>query len=223
MPSGADGSIIIKTLIDNKGAEAGLRELQAKAKSTSQRLAEIDKQVNATATRRSKLAEDLAAAKTEAEATRRELEMVQARLDAVRFGGNGTINAQDAALADKLNAALTAQETKISSITARYQTQDSLLSRLQSQHTALAGQLEQENAEAARQEHALRGVESVLNRAKRAVAAIGTLGKTAFGLVQKQIRALGTRISQAGQEKVLHFSMTSCIKPETASRSLPSH
>ena len=42
----ADGSIILDTRINNKGAYAELKELQAKAKSTAQQVAALDKQIN---------------------------------------------------------------------------------------------------------------------------------------------------------------------------------
>ena len=38
----ADGSIIIDTRVNNKGAEADLKALQAKAKSTAQQIAAVD-------------------------------------------------------------------------------------------------------------------------------------------------------------------------------------
>lgn len=42
----ADGSIILDTRINNKGAYAELKELQAKAKSTAQQVAALDRQIN---------------------------------------------------------------------------------------------------------------------------------------------------------------------------------
>lgn len=41
----ADGSIILDTRINNKGAYAELKEMQAKAKSTAQQVAALDKQL----------------------------------------------------------------------------------------------------------------------------------------------------------------------------------
>ena len=58
----ADGSIIIDTRINNKDAEAQLKALQAKAKSTAQQISALDKELTAATGKRSKLADDLAAA-----------------------------------------------------------------------------------------------------------------------------------------------------------------
>ena len=54
----ADGSIIIDTRVNNKGAEADLKALQAKAKSTAQQIAALDKQLNTATGKRTKLADD---------------------------------------------------------------------------------------------------------------------------------------------------------------------
>lgn len=42
----ADGSIIIDTQVNNKGAEADLKALEAKAKSTAQQINALDKQIS---------------------------------------------------------------------------------------------------------------------------------------------------------------------------------
>ena len=65
----ADGSIIIDTRINNKGAEADLKLLQAKAKSTAQQISALDKQIASATNKRSKLAEDLEKARNAASAT----------------------------------------------------------------------------------------------------------------------------------------------------------
>ena len=80
----ADGSIIIDTRINNKGAEADLKALQAKAKSTAQQISALDKQLGQATSKRSKLADDLAAARQQAEGTAKALDEINAKLDAAR-------------------------------------------------------------------------------------------------------------------------------------------
>ena len=55
----ADGSIILDTRVNTKGAEADLKALQAKAKSTAQQIAAVEKDYNSTTSKHSKLGEDL--------------------------------------------------------------------------------------------------------------------------------------------------------------------
>ena len=78
----ADGSIIIDTRVNTKGAEADLKALQAKAKSTAQQIAALDKSYNSGMIKKSQLAEDLRQARTEAAATARELSRLNIALDA---------------------------------------------------------------------------------------------------------------------------------------------
>lgn len=80
----ADGSIIIDTRINNKGAEADLKALQAKAKSTAQQISALDKELGQATSKRSKLADDLAAARQQAEGTAKALDEINAKLDAAR-------------------------------------------------------------------------------------------------------------------------------------------
>ena len=75
----ADGSIIIDTRVNNKGAEADLKALQAKAKSTAQQIAALDKQLNTATGKRTKLADDLDKAKAAAQDTAAALEAVNAQ------------------------------------------------------------------------------------------------------------------------------------------------
>ena len=80
----ADGSIIIDTRINNKGAEADLKALQAKAKSTAQQISALDKQLGQATSKRSKLADDLAAARQQAEGTAKELRHIDNELQAAK-------------------------------------------------------------------------------------------------------------------------------------------
>lgn len=47
----ADGSIIIDARLNKKGAESDLKALQAKAKSTAQQIAAVDKQLGSAQTK----------------------------------------------------------------------------------------------------------------------------------------------------------------------------
>ena len=80
----ADGSIIIDARINNKGAEADLKALQAKAKSTAQQISALDKQLGQATSKRSKLADDLAAARQQAEGTAKELRHIDNELQAAK-------------------------------------------------------------------------------------------------------------------------------------------
>lgn len=80
----ADGSIIIDTRVNNKGAEADLKALQAKAKSTAQQISALDKQLGQATSKRSKLADDLAAARQQAEGTAKELRHIDNELQAAK-------------------------------------------------------------------------------------------------------------------------------------------
>ena len=51
----ADGSIIIDARLNKKGAESDLKALQAKAKSTAQQIAAVDKQLGSAQTKRNTL------------------------------------------------------------------------------------------------------------------------------------------------------------------------
>lgn len=170
----ADGSIIIDTRINNKGAEAALKALQAKAKSTAQQISALDKQLGQATSKRSKLADDLAAAKQQAEGTARAMDEVNAKLDAARarnlaavqqeYPGMSAANAASIANSrtqgnsadligesDRLARQLAQQEEKAAQLNADYQTQEAALQKLNAQHQALSGQLERENAAAAAQ------------------------------------------------------------------------
>ena len=170
----ADGSIIIDTRINNKGAEADLKALQAKAKSTAQQISALDKQLGQATSKRSKLADDLAAARQQAEGTAKALDEINAKLDAAQaknlaavqkeFPGMSAGNAASIAESrtqgnsadligesDRLARQLAQQEEKAAQLNADYQTQEAALQKLNAQHQALSGQLERENAAVAAQ------------------------------------------------------------------------
>ena len=160
----ADGSIILDTRINNKGAYAELKELQAKAKSTAQQVAALDKQINTANSKHLALGKELSDAQSKAESTAAELENVNeqlrsfvqrraeiekqrdssltpeaANLKAQEFVGQHF--ASDAAKASELQGALDKLQQSIPGLTAKYTEQESVLSDLQKQHAALAAQL----------------------------------------------------------------------------------
>ena len=73
----ADGSIILDTRINNKGAYAELKELQAKAKSTAQQVAALDKQLAQAGAKHTSLGDDLKRARQETAETARELQKIK--------------------------------------------------------------------------------------------------------------------------------------------------
>lgn len=170
----ADGSIIIDTRVNNKGAEADLKALQAKAKSTAQQIGALDKQITQATGKRTKLADDLAKAKAEAQATETALQGVNRQLEAAKSAAATQVrqeypgmsdanvnsiatsralgsNASLVAESDKLNAALAKQMSSAAQIEAEYQKQVSTVTQLQQQHSNLQQQLEQEQAAVSKQ------------------------------------------------------------------------
>ena len=162
-----DGSIIIDTRIDTKSAKADLQLLQAKAKSTARQIGALDKQLGQATSKRSKLADDLAAAKQQAEATAKALDEVNAKLDTARaanlaavqkeFPGMSAANAAsiaesrtlgqygaDFARSDKLAADYAKQEAAISRLTEEYEQQGRAVERLKQQKQGLVLQFDSE-------------------------------------------------------------------------------
>ena len=170
----ADGSIILDTRINNKGAYAELKELQAKAKSTAQQVAALDKQINAASGKRLTLGKELAEAQRNAETTAAELESMNEQLDSfvkrraeIEKQRNPSLTpeaanlkaqefvgkhfATDAAKASELQGALDKLQQSIPSLTEKYNQQESVLADLQKQHTALTFQLANEEQAVTRQ------------------------------------------------------------------------
>lgn len=219
----ADGSIIIDTRINNKGAEAALKALQAKAKSTAQQISALDKQLGQATSRRSKLADDLAAARQQAEGTARAMDEVNAKLDAARarnlaavqkeFPGMSAGNAAsiaesrtmgqysaDFAQSDKLAAEYAKQTENVARLTGEYQRQEQTVAGLTQQRAGLAQQLDQETAAVNRQSSAM----AALNMAADAAGKFGTAIRSAFSRVAslgkkalKTLGGIGARINAA--------------------------
>ena len=219
----ADGSIIIDTRIDNKGAEAALEALQAKAKSTAQQISALDKQLGQATSKRSKLADDLTAAKQQAEGTAKVLDEINAKLDAARaknlaavqkeFPGMSAGNAAsiaesrtkgqygaDFARSDQLAAEYAKQAENVARLTGEYQQQEQSVAGLTQQRAGLAQQLDRETAAVNRQSSAM----AAMNIAADAAGRFGTAIRSAFsGAVSlgkkamKTLREIGASIDAA--------------------------
>ena len=210
----ADGSIIIDTRINNKGAEADLKALQAKAKSTAQQISALDKQLGQATSKRSKLADDLAAARQQAEGTAKALDEINAKLDAARaknlaavqkeFPGMSAGNAAsiaesrtkgqygaDFARSDQLAAEYAKQTESIARLTGEYQRQEQTVAGLTQQRAGLAQQLDRETAAVNSQSSAM----AALNMAADAAGKFGTAIRSAFSgavsLGKKALKTLG--------------------------------
>lgn len=215
----ADGSIIIDARINKKGAEAELQALQAKAKSTAQQIAAVDKQLGGETKRRNTLRDDLEAARQKASETAAALEEVNARLDAGRKSKFGVTNAADEALSNKLAAQLNAQDAKVRETEADYRAQDAAVQALQQRHTDLTAQLEREQQAAQAQGNRVANADRIraaaeaagalaekLTRAaltsgtlQKALHTVGAVGQKAFAWVGGKAQAVRDRIAQAAQ------------------------
>ena len=202
----ADGSIILDTRINNKGAYAELKELQAKAKSTAQQVAALDKQINTANSKHLALGKELSDAQSKAESTAAELESVNeqlrsfvqrraeiekqrnplltpetANLKAQEFVGQHF--ASDAAKASELQGALDKLQQSIPGLTAKYTEQESALAGLQDQHAALAAQLATEEQAVTRQSSLAGKAQIAATAVARTSKAVGQLGRRLAGIV----------------------------------------
>ena len=202
----ADGSIILDTRINNKGAYAELKELQTKAKSTAQQVAALDKQINTANSKHLALGKELSDAQSKAESTAAELENVNEQLDsfvkrraeiekqrdssltpeaanlkAQEFVGQHF--ASDAAKASELQGALDKLQQSIPGLTAKYTEQESVLSDLQKQHAALAAQLATEEQAVTRQSSLAGKAQIAATAVARTSKAVGQLGRRLAGIV----------------------------------------
>lgn len=180
----ADGSIIIDTRINNKGAEADLKALQAKAKSTAQQISALEKNYTSAFQKRSVLGESLKQARADASATARELSRLNTALDAQR-GAGLTPAAEDMKRSDRLAATLEKQKAKIQEMSREYRQQKKLLDTIQDQHTALTARLEQEQAAAQKASVAYGGKKDKGSAAKQISAASKAMQR--FGSRMREI------------------------------------
>ena len=227
----ADGSIILDTRINNKGAYAELKELQAKAKSTAQQVAALDRQINTANSKHLALGKELSDAQSKAESTAAELESVNEQLDsfvkrraeiekqrdssltpeaanlkAQEFVGQHF--ASDAAKASELQGALDKLQQSIPGLTAKYTEQESVLSDLQKQHAALAAQLATEEQAVTRQSSLaqyLNGEDSMQAYFNKQAADIE---KSFVKIEERQNKAYGTMNETATQHAELIVAET---------------
>lgn len=163
----ADGSIIIDARLNKKGAESDLKALQAKVKSTSKQIGDLDKQINSAQTKRSALGDSLNQARQNADDTAVALEKVNAQLESAKKSHLADIKSEYPGLSDskvqdvlksrmegetsllnqnqKLLDDLEKQDTKVAEIESDYNAQGDAISGLQKRHAALTSQLNQEN------------------------------------------------------------------------------
>lgn len=202
----ADGSIILDTRINNKGAYAELKELQAKAKSTAQQVAALDRQINTANSKHLALGKELSDAQSKAESTAAELESVNEQLDSfvkrraeIEKQRNSSLTpetanlkaqefvgqhfASDAAKASELQGALDKLQQSIPGLTAKYTEQESALAGLQDQHAALAAQLATEEQAVTRQSSLAGKAQIAATAVARTSKAVGQLGRRLAGIV----------------------------------------
>ena len=163
----ADGSITIDARLNKKGAESDLKALQAKVKSTSKQIGDLDKQLNSAQTKRRALGDSLNQARQNADDTAVALEKVNAQLENVKKSHLADIKSEYPGLSDskvqdvlksrmegetsllnqnqKLLDDLENQDTKVAEIESDYNAQGDAISGLQKRHAALTAQLNQEN------------------------------------------------------------------------------
>lgn len=170
----ADGSIIIDARINKKGAESDLKALQAKAKSTAQQIAAVDKQLGSAQTKRNTLADSLESARQKARETADALSDVNRQIDAAEQAHLQNIKDEYPSMSDtgvqkvlnsrmqgetklmehqsKLLALSSKQESVLNETVSAYQDQDSAVQALQQRHDTLTDQLAQENQAVERQQ-----------------------------------------------------------------------
>ena len=191
----ADGSIILDTRINNKGAYAELKELQAKAKSTAQQVAALDRQLAQAGAKHTSLGDDLKRARQEAAETARELQKLNTTMDLQHQKNGLDFSPADVKRSDKLRATLDLQQQKIGAMSKEYRDQVLMLEKLQEEHDAL---LQQMDAEDLAVEHQSRRIESLLGRqiaASRAVQGVKNAVRLSAAAIQQPFKAIQARLS----------------------------
>ena len=204
----ADGSIIIDARLNKKGAESDLKALQAKAKSTAQQIAAVDKQLGGAQTKRNTLADSLESARQKARETADALSDVNRQIDAAEQAHLQNIKNEYPSMSDtgvqkvlnsrmqgetklmeqqsKLLALSSKQESVLNETVSAYQDQDSAVQALQQRHDTLTDQLAQENQAVERQQDLIQhlsGDKSVQDYFDKQVNAI----EAAFAKVESRI------------------------------------
>ena len=191
----ADGAIILDTRINNKGAYAELKELQAKAKSTAQQVAALDKQLAQAGAKHTSLGDDLKRARQETAETARELQKLNTTMDLQHQKNGLDFSPADVKRSDKLRATLDQQQQKIGAMSKEYRDQVPMLEKLQEEHDALLQQMDTENLAV---EHQSRRIESLLGRqiaASRAVQGVKNAVRLSAAAIQQPFKAIQARLS----------------------------
>lgn len=191
----ADGSIILDTRINNKGAYAELKELQAKAKSTAQQVAALDRQLAQAGAKHTSLGDDLKRARQEAAETARELQKLNTTMDLQHQKNGLDFSPADVKRSDKLRATLDQQQQKIGAMSKEYRDQVPMLEKLQEEHDALLQQMDTENLAV---EHQSQHITSLLSRqlaATRAVQGVKNAVRLSAAAIQQPFKAIQARLS----------------------------
>lgn len=159
--------VMIDTRINNKGAEADLKALEAKAKATAKEVSSIDKQIGKSNTSGQKIGADLEKARAKAGELRDELAKVNEQLEVAQRKNLTDIQmaaphlsaaeqssmatartiAQNASLiqqSDRLTSKLDAQEASVATLNSQYDENAATIAQLESQKSGLITRLEQE-------------------------------------------------------------------------------
>lgn len=171
----ADGSIILDTRVNTKGAEADLKALQAKAKSTAQQIAAVEKDYNSTTSKHSKLGEDLRQTRAQAAAAAREIQNLNRALDDQNDAGL-TVDPADIKRLDSMRASLDKQLNQIADMSKEYRSQSAVLKTMDQQHKQLTAQLAKEQTAVNEQADAEARMQKsgVSDRLQKASSAMGS-------------------------------------------------
>ena len=191
----ADGSIILDTRINNKGAYAELKELQAKAKSTAQQVAALDKQLAQAGAKHTSLGDDLKRARQEAAETARELQKLNTTMDLQHQKNGLDFSPADVKRSDKLRATLDLQQQKIGAMSKEYRDQVPMLEKLQEEHDALLQQMNTEDLAVERQSQHITSLLSRQLAATRAVQGVKNAVRLSAAAIQQPFKAIQARLS----------------------------
>ena len=191
----ADGSIILDTRINNKGAYAELKELQAKAKSTAQQVAALDRQLVQAGAKHTSLGDDLKRARQEAAETARELQKLNTTMDLQHQKNGLDFAPADVKRSDKLRATLDLQQQKIGAMSKEYRDQVPMIEKLQEEHDGLSQQMDTEDLAVERQSQHITSLLSRQLAATRAVQGVKNAVRLSAAAIQQPFKAIQARLS----------------------------
>ena len=191
----ADGSIILDTRINNKGAYAELKELQAKAKSTAQQVAALDRQLAQAGAKHTSLGDDLKRARQEAAETARELQKLNTTMDLQHQKNGLDFAPADVKRSDKLRATLDLQQQKIGAMSKEYRDQVPMIEKLQEEHDGLSQQMDTEDLAVERQSQHITSLLSRQLAATRAVQGVKNAVRLSAAAIQQPFKAIQARLS----------------------------